>query len=62
MARKPALTADVQADVTDSPSKSRSYGVNHFRLLGRMTADPQMRFRYSPTSSRYRTTAPTELR
>jgi len=30
MARKPALAADVQADVTDTPSKSRSYGVNHF--------------------------------
>ncbi len=44
MARKPALAADVQADVIDTPSKSRSYGVNHFRILGRMTADPQMRF------------------
>jgi hypothetical protein len=44
MARKAALAADVQADVTDTPSKSRSYGVNHFRLLGRMTGDPQMRF------------------
>ena len=47
MARKPALAADVQADVTDTPSKSRSYGVNHFRLLGRMTADPQQRFTQS---------------
>jgi single-strand DNA-binding protein len=44
MARKPALAADVQADVTDTPSKSRSYGINHFRLLGRMTGDPQQRF------------------
>jgi single-strand DNA-binding protein len=44
MARKPALAADVQADVIDTPSKSRSYGINHFRLLGRMTGDPQLRF------------------
>ena len=44
MARKPALAADVQADVIDAPSKSRSYGVNQYRLLGRMTADPQPRF------------------
>jgi single-strand DNA-binding protein len=44
MARKPALAADVQADVADTPSKSRSYGINHFRILGRMTADPQIRF------------------
>jgi single-strand DNA-binding protein len=47
MARKPALAADVQADVIDTPSKSRSYGVNHFRLLGRMTGDPQLRFTQS---------------
>jgi single-strand DNA-binding protein len=44
MARKAALAADVPADVIDTPSKSRSYGVNHFRLLGRMTGDPQQRF------------------
>ena len=47
MARKPDLVADVDGDVTDSPAKSRSYGINHFRILGRMTADPQQRFTQS---------------
>ena len=47
MARKPDLAADVEGDVTDTPAKSRSYGINHFRILGRMTADPEQRFTQS---------------
>ena len=47
MARKPDLAADVDGDVTDTPAKSRSYGINHFRILGRMTADPEQRFTQS---------------
>ena len=47
MARKPDLAADVDGDVIDTPAKSRSYGINHFRILGRMTADPEQRFTQS---------------
>jgi hypothetical protein len=47
MARKPDLAADVEGDVNDTPAKSRSYGINHFRILGRMTADPEQRFTQS---------------
>jgi single-strand DNA-binding protein len=46
MARKQTIEADVtEADVDGAATaKSRSYGLNRFTLLGRMTADPQMRF------------------
>ena len=47
MARKPNLAADVDGDVTDTPAKSRSYGINHFHFRGRMTADPEQRFTQS---------------
>jgi single-strand DNA-binding protein len=44
MAGKPTPEAAVAAEALDAPSPSRSYGINGFRLLGRMTADPQQRF------------------
>jgi len=45
MARKQAIEADVvDADVDTTAARSRSYGLNRFTLVGRMTADPQMRF------------------
>ena len=46
MARKQTIEADVTgADVDGAATaKSRSYGLNRYTLLGRMTADPQMRF------------------
>ena len=43
MGRNHTVEPDVQEDVTSQP-KQRSYGINHFRILGRMTADPQVRF------------------
>ncbi len=47
MARKQTIEADVvgaDADTTSTRGRSRSYGLNRFTLVGRMTADPQMRF------------------
>ena len=51
MARKQPLEQDVVSrDVDDAPPKKRSYGVNRFTLLGRMTADPEIRFTQSGKS------------
>ena len=45
MTRKQPLEQDaVSHDVDEVPPKTRSYGVNRFTLLGRMTADPEIRF------------------
>lgn len=48
MARKQPLEQDtVSPDVDDAAAKTRSYGINRFTLLGRMTADPEIRFTQS---------------
>lgn len=44
MARKPATEAEVPADATEVMATPRSYGVNAFHLLGRMPADPALRY------------------
>ena len=48
MARKQTVEPDVtSADADANPTKARSYGINRFTLLGRMTADPQVRFTHN---------------
>ena len=45
MARKQPLEQDAASPADDEAvAKTRSYGINRFTLLGRMTADPEIRF------------------
>lgn len=45
MAQEQPLDQDaVSPDVDDAAGKPRSYGVNRFTLVGRMTADPEIRY------------------
>ncbi len=36
-------TAELAPQTESAPAKTRSYGVNHFRILGRMVRDPELR-------------------
>ena len=45
MPRTQPADQDVHEDAADAaPTKPRSYGLNRWTLLGRMTADPQVRY------------------